>query len=317
MITLTLVYGANDKKSVYPKGTSLNVRQSPSLTGTILINVPSGVLVGTVLGEWTGKDDQGYKWYCVTLVQPINGKITGSVREDVVSFSVAPVNTNNTNNTNTSEYNDDPDYISKVEKLIKNSAAIDVVIYKRLVIIYAQMKKAQEIGVNVSQQMVVFNGLLSRYKERQQLLKQSQAVQTETPAYPLYQWISDKFGLGAIQIPLAVIIAGVAIATLALAYAVTKAMEPAMKGQPDDLKITGEFQKFFEQLPADKQAIIKEDLEAQLKDAYEKGAKDNSMGIGDMLKWGAVGFIGIFLWNQFQEQKDKRELKKVIRKEAA
>lgn len=310
MITLTIVHGSNDNKSVYPKGTSLNIRQSPSTTGTILITVPGDTYIGTVLGEWTGRDELGYKWYVIKLVQPINGKASGSVREDVIKFNTATI-PDLPNNTN-----DDTAYISATEKLVRNVVAIDVVIYKRLVLIYAQLKKAEALGVDITKQMAVFNLLLQKYKVRQQMIKEQEGLTTNIPAYPLYQWISDKFGLGAVQIPLAVILVGVAIGTLVIAYALEGKFTPAAKGQADDLKITGEFQKFFDLLPVDAQAKIKADLEQQLKDAYDKGASDSSMGIGDILKWGMVGLIGVFIFNQYQQGQDKRNLNKVLNKAA-
>ena len=166
------------------------------------------------------------------------------------------------------------------------------------------------MGIDITKQKKVFDLFVQKYKIRQKLIKSFETIKTETPAYPLYKWISDKFGLGVIQIPAAVIIAVFTIATLATAYLLYKAFAPAASGQADDLKITGEFQKFFEALPADKQAVIKADLDAQLKDAYNKGASDSGMGIIDILKWTAAGFGIVFIYNLYSEGKSKRELKK-------
>lgn len=312
MITLTIVHGSNDNKSVYPKGTSLNVRSSPSITAAKLITVPAGINIGTVQGEWTGRDEKNFKWYVIKLVKPVNGKTMGSVREDVIRFDTTSDNYTvpNISDAVPDDSATSAEYISKTEMLVKNVAAIDVIIYKRLILIYYQLKRAESLGIVLTKQKKVFDLLVQKYKIRQKLIKSFEVVKTETPAYPLYKWISDKFGLGVIQIPAAVIIAVFTIATLATAYLLYKAFAPAASGQADDLKITGEFQKFFEALPADKQALIKADLNAQLKDAYNKGASDSGMSIGDIFKWGAAGLLLVVIYNQFQEGKQKREIKK-------
>ena len=313
MITLTIVHGSNDNKSVYPKGTSLNIRKSPSITGTILIKLPANELAGTVMGEWTGRDDKGFKWYVINMAKSINGKTTGSVREDVIRFTETAPSDNYTvpdiSNAASENTGTNAEYISQTEKLIKNVIAIDVIIYKRLILIYHQLQRAKALGIDITKQNIVFNLLVQKYKIRQKKIKEYDVIKTTTPVYPLYQWISDKYGLGVIQIPLAALVISVAIGTLALAYTLYKVFAPVATGQADDLKITGEFQKFFEALPSDKQVLIKADLNQQLKDAYNKGASDSGMSITDIFKWGAVGLIGVFIFNQYSEGKQKREFK--------
>jgi len=313
MITLKLLHSSNNDKSVYPKGNSLNIRKTPSVKGELLITVPANTYIGTVLGEWTGRDDKGYKWYSVKLFKTINGSSSGSVREDVIRLESVP----NISDMTPDETNKDSEFIAETEKLVKNVVAIDVIIYKRLILIYAQLIRAKAHGVDITKQMRVFELLVQKYKIRQKIIKSYDVIKTETPVYPLYKWISDKFGLGAIQIPLAVIVIAVAIGTLALAYMIKKAFTPVATGQADDLKITGEFQKFFDSLPADKKEIIKADLQQQLKDAYNKGAEESGMGFTDILKWGAVGVIGVFIFNQFQEGKSKREYKQALTNKVA
>lgn len=309
MISLTLIHGSNDGNTAYAKGNSVNVRTSPDVNSPLLINVKSGTPAGTVLGEWSGRDERGFKWYAVKLSEPVEGRTTGSVREDVIIISgtgAAAAGSGSGNEEGAPLQTSTQNYQESVSRLVKKIAEIDVIIYKRLLVIFKQLKDAERLGVDVKAKWKVFEAVLIRYKRRQNILKTTENIKYVVPEYPLFSWITQKFGLGAIQIPAAVIITLVVISTLAIATAIQNAFSPEIKGQAEDLKITGEFKKFFDTLPEDKQKIIKAELQDQLNDAYEKGAKESG-GLMNTLKWVAVGFLGLKILEYINDRQKRTQ----------
>lgn len=64
----------------------VKVHTLPNSNSAVIIQIPHGVLIGRVIGEWNTVDTDGKKWYAIKLQKPAGQHTTGSVREDFVTL---------------------------------------------------------------------------------------------------------------------------------------------------------------------------------------------------------------------------------------
>ncbi|MCK4661354.1 MAG: hypothetical protein KAT68_00700 [Bacteroidales bacterium] len=260
-------------KTVFPKGSSLNVRHLPSVKkGKILFNVKRGKSVGTATGGFVffSNDKVGSKnvWSQIFLPKKYNGKNTGYVRTDVVGFDIVEEAGGDVTGN---------DSKTVIRGLVKN----DVLIYKRLLVISEVLERSERLNVNIGSSKELLSQLTNRYEARQKSLRKNKAVETIDFFDNVYSWLKNKFGLsgiyniGAVQfIPIAVgAVAGI-VASVALYYM----FKPKYDESQRDLKITGCFKEFLNKLPEDKKNKITEDLEKQIDDAYNVGLTEGKFG---------------------------------------
>lgn len=288
-------------KYVYPKSGNVNVRATPTTSASIITTVAPGKKIGYILAT-SDKQADGYFWFFVKFDSPINGKETGFVATTVVSMDGSQVTPPSSGTANT----------VAAEKLLTAVVETDVVIYKRLLVMKAQIEMLRSRGIPVTDLEKIHNTLVARYTARQTRLKNvvtANGMFVNQPAYQLYQWIRTKWGLGAIQIPAAIVIGVVVIGTATIAYAIIKALEPEYSDQEVDLKITGQFKEWYDKIP-DEQAkkAIAQELEQQIDDAYNQGVKDGSGdSLFDTLKLIGIAVLSVWGFDKLMDYGDKRK----------
>jgi hypothetical protein len=297
------IQGEYTGKKVFTKSTSVNVRIYPGTSAPILANIVANKEIGTVISKYN-KIADGYEWYLVQLTQQV-----GTNKFGCVAVSIVLLETNSTNNNSTSS----TDIVFSAEKCLKASIEIDTALYKRILVMYACIQLLKSKNLNTSSFDSILSQLITRYSNRQTKVKQilDQYVFTYSqPSYQLYNYIRQKFGLGAIQIPAAIVVGTIAITSAVIAYAIIKALEPTYSEQETDLQITGTFKEWFDNIPNESvKSEIKADLEKQIDDAYNQGVSDTDSGIayGSIIKYGLIAFASIWGFNKIIDQADKRK----------
>ncbi len=298
------IQGEYTGKKVFTKSTSVNVRIYPGTSAPILTNIIANKEIGTVISKYN-KIADGYEWYLVQLTQQVGTNKFGCVAISVVQLDASSTSTD-TNST---------DIISSAEKFLQATIEIDAALYKRILVMYAciQMLKAKNLNTSSFDSILV--QMITRYSNRQTKVKQilDQYVFTYSqPSYQLYNYIRQKFGLGAVQIPIAIVVGAVIITSTGIAYAIIKALEPTYSEQKTDLEITGSFKEWFDSIPNETiKSEIKADLEKQIDDAYNQGVSDTDSGIayGSIIKYGLIAFASIWGFNKVLDYADKRKNK--------
>ena len=309
---------------VFPKNAELNIRQQPGTDAKILSTIKSNQKAGVVLALYKNKVNN-YNWYYILLNNPVENIKYGFVAIEVSTFkkgtattttttnTTSTANTSNNTNTstntastsNTSTSTDDETKRIVAEKLIKGVADRDVIIYKRILVIYYQLVRLQSIGQNVDRQMTVLKNLALRYVDRQNKLQQVKDAEKQgtinfgpvnVDTFVIYDKVKNYLGLGLIQIPVAILIGVVAVVSIGVTLWIINLLKPAYDKQAEDLKITGEFKTWFDKIPDEKaKTAIKAELGKQIDDAYNAGKSSGSWGSTfTWIKTGAIVFASIW-----------------------
>lgn len=266
---------------VYPAGTSVNVRKTPTTAGVILSVVSAGNKAGSTTGNILNMSDGIW-------IQLDNG---GYVREDVVKTEAAKANPT---------LNDAKDIITK---LVDSDKKVFDILAKINVFIALTKSKGTNTA-SFDQQFVI---LSNRLTARQNAIKNSTVLKweaglkaatkklLESNANITTQYNGDAgmfmSGIGAL--PVAIIVGVIFGAGLAAsAYFIFK---PKYSESSADLKLSADLENALSKVDPATAAKIKADLEKQIDTAYNQGNTDGTFGnMFTMLKYVAVA--GLAYW---------------------
>lgn len=271
--------------TAYAKGNTANVREYASTTSKILKTVnrlANGKV--TAFGQLTGffGSQPDGTWYYVTA-----GAVKGWCRGDVITFS-------------TSKQNTDAQAQTLMNELCNNNMAIR----KTLVAQIPVMKALKSAGRLPSKQLQQFKDLSARLLKREQEIKENKGLKAQTGIVTKYNDFMNKYGLstlsisgldddddiGALPAAAAWIIAVVVIAGLGAAvYAYFSKYHGESKA---DLVISSDLEKALSSLDPTTAKKVKDDLEGQVDDAYNKGRTDESNENGGI--FGNIKNIAMF-----------------------
>lgn len=260
-------------KSFTHKGTFTNVRKLPSTNSEVMQRLDNENIVIATGNVMNMKDG---KWIQVNLVD----KSKGYVREDVVK----EVNVSGAN-------------IAKM--LVANDRLIFESLVRSAVLIAEKAKKGQDVSKLRKQ----FRDIFNRLTNRQNALKTSSLIKTQSGISEAYKKMSNAikslFGINGIGEPvsLTVIISVSLVAGALVSVLVYQWLKPKYDASKTDLKVSTDLETLLKKTDPDTAKKIKDNLEQQIDDAYDQGNKDGSFsGYGNVLKYGAfavLGFIGI------------------------
>jgi hypothetical protein len=254
--------------------------------------------VGKTIGVTTGTtytDDYGYIWYSTWLYDKPSGELIGWFREDYVKLPLQS-NTLYSPTINTED----------AQNIVDGIVANDCAIFEQLLVMGPAIDRATLLGVDTTNQKIVMKSLIANYTARQEHMNNSTLITIQKKINETEDWIANQVnwnyvsslpsytgidGLGGFWLAFAI---GAAVCA-GVGYLIYSEFKPDYEAGKVDLKITGEFKKWLDALPKDKQDIIKKDIQKQLDDAYNFGKG----GIWDKIKKAApivgVVFGGLFL----------------------
>lgn len=277
----TFIPKAGDR--VLVKGDYANLRQYATTTNSKILEAIKKGANATYTGHYV---ESGYAWY---EVKTSTNK--GWVRSDVIDVPKDSVKV-------TSE-----EMNSLVQKLVKS----DEEIFHTSLTVLDKIDKAKKAGKNVSKAEASIKEVMKRLTERQTYLKNSSALKVQTGIRKGYEGLKKKlagwFGIGEpLSITATVIIGAIvgAGATVALYFA----LKPRYSESEADLKISKDLEKALSTLTPEQQQAVKDNLEKQVDDAYNRGNTDGTFGsYGTILLYGGLVIGGFFLLNSFKNSK--------------
>jgi len=260
--------------NVCVKGSNVVVRSYGKITtdnsNLIKVYMVQGAKIGVCTGYYE-TDSDGYDWYQFWLLDKPSGELTGWAREDKITLPDQYIGVYSP------EVNQQ-DAQNLVQGIIDN----DISLWKQLTICGPLLKRASDNGIDITNQKIVFDSLVSSYSARQEHMNNSAMLKIKGSMDQTQDWINSKIdwnyvasipsyngidGLAGFWLAFAVGAAAVAV----VGYLVYQEFKPDYEKGKVDLKVSGEFKKWLDTLPADKQAAIKKDLQNQLDDAYNQG----------------------------------------------
>lgn len=279
---------------VVPKFANLNVRKKPSVNADIMYNIKKG----SYAGKHKGKQiviANAQDWI------PIESRAgyLAFVRIDVIKVSETK-----------------PKVPTKEEQkeLLQKLIATDIVIFRRLASIGVLISQLERKGYKVENQKALYKQLVKNYSDRQDIIKKSGAIKfQELKSDFTIWWLKNKYflgitGVGALPaVPIAIgVILGVSL-SVALYYILRPTYDQATR----DLKITGTFKKWLEQLPDDAQKEISDDLEKQIDKAFNIGLFRGKFGsLWTIGKYAIIGIVSIWGFGKLLDYADKQRDKK-------
>jgi hypothetical protein len=275
---------------VYPRGSSLNVRQKPGTASAIVATVAAGQLAGKTTGNYLSMEDG--KWYQLQLAN----KTLGYVREDVAAIIKA--------NTVT---------VADAKGMINNLVESDKKVFESLLRIAPLLSVAKQKGVETSIYEKQFKTLTDRLAARQDTIKKSSVIKWQTGIKKGYDsmmtWFKDLYakisGIGVIPL-VAIVVSAVAGAGLAAgAYFIFK---PKYSESQVDLKISSDLESLLKKTDPVTAKKITDNLEKQVDKAYNQGTTDEKFsGMFAILKPLAIALAGFFLITRLISSQNKKK----------
>lgn len=257
-------------KTVYPKGSTVNVRVIPSTAASftsggkqvnnLLTVVKQGTPVGRTSGSFFKMKDGD--WLQVMFYAPVSNRSYGYVRSDVVTLV-------NPSDNKQAEQNG--------SQLINDLVANDIKVYQNLLFNSELIEKMKAKGFD---RLVTYEAkhedLIKKYNERQTAIKNSGLVKTNNWVSSKWQWLQKKWsaltsGVGVAPLVLVAIGGAVGVVSAVLIY---YAFKPRYDDSKIDLKESAELTKALQSLSPEEAATLRDNLEKQIDDAYNQGKKD-------------------------------------------
>ncbi len=284
-------------KTVTAIDSVVNVRKIPAFSGELISGYKSGVVIGRSSGNtlMMGTD----KWIQVNLTTPVNGVAMGYVvetykgRENVrlLEPGASPV----------AETNAQP-LLDTIVANDKKSYATLLEVYKKLMILKKQgVKVPTEIPDRL---MATYKRLANRSLKIRSMSEikcttgsakdKETEKQLQAEVKPLF--IDGLSNIGDFGATLLIIIIIAVIAAAAGAAVVYYSIKPDYDDSKVDLKESELLKKAISTLTPAQQKAVREDMNKQLDDAYNKGKfnqsfKDFFSGIGGKIALGVTGFL--------------------------
>lgn len=268
----------------YSKGSTCNVRDRVSTSGSIILVAPRTDATGEIksFGTLTGLIfNQGdYTWYNVAF-----GSQDGWVRNDVIT---------------TAQDKTLIEAQNLISTLVKNDEQINKSLIRSLVII----KNVKASGKLTNAQVSKFNSLLTRLTARQQKMRNSTALKVQAGASKYYNELMESMGLSSLKIsgigvvPVVVwIVAAVVVA--GAGSLVTASFLGAFKESASDLQISADLEKALSSLDPAAAEAVKANLQEQIDEAYKEGKASGSSST----MWGNIKTLGLLLVGAFVADK--------------
>lgn len=273
---------------VYPRGSSLNVRKTPTTASAILATVQSGKLAGKTTGNYLSMTDG--KWYQLQLAN----KTLGYVRDDVAAI-IKPNSVT----------------VADAKGVINDLVESDKKVFESLLRIAPLLSVAKQKGVETSVYEKQFKTLTDRLASRQDALKKSTVIKWQTGVKKGYEsmmtWFKDLYskisGIGVF--PIAGIVV-TAVATAALGVGAYFTFKPKYSESTVDLKISSDLENLLKKTDPETASKIKVDLEKQVDTSYNQGKTDEKFsGMWAIIKPLAIALGGYLLITTFINRKTK------------
>jgi len=279
-------------KVVQAKNAEINVRAFPSTqaktssgASNILFTAKKGEPVGRSSGQYYNAE--GKMWVVVNLYKTVKLGTTDR-KYGYVAFDVAQFFTPTDNKVAE----------SNAKSLMDSLVANDKKLYTQLLKLAYLIKVAKDKKLNVTAIETKYNALLKVYLARQNRVKSSSLLKTESWSDNTLDKIKSYFGIGELVTGTVIAIAVGAIllvgaGSTALIY---YAFKPDYDAGVENLKVSSELETALSKLTPAESAKVKADLEKQIDDAYNQGKTDESgLNLGGNLKTILLVGAGAFL----------------------
>jgi hypothetical protein len=239
-------------KIVTASGTDMNVREKPTTNSAVLKNFKAKTPAGRSTGEALQMKDG--LWVQVKFYTAVNGKEFGYVRSDVAKFA------------------DVPPASGDGVALINNIISKDADTYHTSLRAKELINRLKQKGVNTSKQEKELAAIVKSLNARQQKIKNSDLLKTQTGIQKGYEWLIKKLGIGE---PISLVVGCViAVSLIGTAVLVYNYFQPDEKPAGADWTKVRNLEKALQNLSPSEAAELKEDIDTQVKEAYEDGFKD-------------------------------------------
>lgn len=238
-------------------------------------------------GRATGKAvkaDDGSKWLQLTLYKSVMGATTAYVSlNEVMLFKP------DSNNVSTP---------LDGEQVLKTLIETDQEVSKNLILATAQVSQMKP-GTKRTNAERTINALASKLKVRQDHIKDSGLVKFQEATSSAFDSIKDFFGIGfVITVPTAIAAGSLLAIGAGAAIALYFVFKPSYDESKADLKISNDLAKLLEKEDPVVAQKIKDDIEKQIDDAYNRGNTDGTFGgvfsVVKPLLWGGAGIWLLF-----------------------
>jgi len=260
------------------------IRQDPNTDSRVLQTVKNGVVMGTLNGLYANQPDG--RWYELYLAKPGGSDIKGYAREDVIKILSERESANKA---------------KKGQDLIDKLVKTDIEVFHSLARSAALLTGYIDQGVDVSRYQSRHGNLVTRYSERQNKLRTSKILKTQTgfksglkKTVDAFKFYIKNFGIfGAPILAVAVIGVTIGVALSITAYFIFRS---DYTESTEDLKITRDLEAALMNLDPDAATRLIIDLEGQVDRAFAKGKTAGKFtGAFGFVKMAAVFVLGFLV----------------------
>ncbi len=301
-----MIEAAYQNKTVTAIDSVVNVRKIPAFSGELISGYKSGVVIGRSSGNtlMMGTD----KWIQVNLTTPVNGVAMGYVVETYKGRE----------NVKLTEPGASPVAEKNAQPLLDTIVANDKKTYAQLLDVYNGLmilkKQGISVPIDIADRLVTtYTSLANRSRKLRNMPEikcTTGSAKDKEVATQLQNYVSDKRQGGGVMgfddavgdfgVTLLVIIIIAVIAAAAGGAAVYYSIKPDYDDSKVDLKESDLLKKALGTLTPAEQKTVRDDLNKQQDDAYNKGKfnqsfKDFFSGIGGKIVIGAIVFGGTLL----------------------